>query len=128
MPLLPPNPDVVQSPTVGSPAGQATRGAPSGIGAIAHEVGKPGATQHLGNITGRRGAGMSTLTGGDAAMHSMGHYGKDPPVLLGMPSAPGADPTMHAGAARIRGVGGGGGVRKARQGGLGPVQGKGVMG
>jgi hypothetical protein len=88
-------------------------------------VGKPGKTQHLGNITGRRGAGISSQTGGDPMMHSMSHYGKDPPRLLGMPNTPGPSPTQHAGSAQIRGSGGG--VRKVRQGGLGPVLNKGVF-
>lgn len=41
---------------------------------------KKSRTQHLGNITGQRGAGLSTLTPGDPAMHSLNHYGKSNPL------------------------------------------------
>lgn len=46
--------------------------------------------QHLGNITGRRGAGLTTVGGGDQLAHSLSHYGKEPPQLfneamLGLP-------------------------------------------
>lgn len=122
-PYLPPDPDMpdVQSPTVGT-SGTATKGAPSGIAGTAFSVGKPGKTQHLGNITGRRGAGMSTATGGNPMMHSLNHYGVDPPPLLaGMSSTPGSNPTEHGGSAQIRGGSGRGGIRKPRHGGLGPV-------
>ena len=33
--------------------------------------------QDLGSVVGRRGAGISQITGGDQAMHSMHHYGKN---------------------------------------------------
>lgn len=36
-------------------------------------------TQHYGTVVGRRGAGITTITGGDPTMHSMNHYGKKPP-------------------------------------------------
>lgn len=92
----------------------------SGIAAIAHSVGKPGRTEHIGSIVGRRGAGLSTQTGGDPLAHSMGHYGKDGvPLLAGAPMPASVDPTSHAGARMIRG--GTGGMRShIRQGGLGP--------
>lgn len=64
-------------------------------------------TQHLGSVVGQRGAGMSTITGGNAALHSLGHYGKNPPGWMG------GDQTMVRDSS--------GGVRRhVRQGGLGP--------
>jgi len=55
---------------------------------------KPLKAQHLGNITGRRGAGISTVGGGDQLAHSLNHYGKDPPQLVSeaMPIFPGMGP------------------------------------
>ena len=38
--------------------------------------GKSLQTQHLGSVVGRRGAGISQITGGDQGAHSMNHYGK----------------------------------------------------
>jgi hypothetical protein len=38
--------------------------------------------QHLGNITGRRTPGLTTVGGGDQLAHSMSHYGKDAPQLV----------------------------------------------
>jgi len=32
--------------------------------------------QELGTVVGRRGAGISQITGGDQGAHSMNHYGK----------------------------------------------------
>jgi hypothetical protein len=32
--------------------------------------------QDLGSVVGRRGAGVSQITGGDQGAHSIGHYGK----------------------------------------------------
>lgn len=43
------------------------------------QVGGHGNTQHYGSVIGRRGAGITTITGGDPTMHSMNHYGKKPP-------------------------------------------------
>lgn len=48
--------------------------------------GKKSTVEHLGNITGRRGAGLTTLGGGDPLAHSFGHYGKNSPAVLGGPS------------------------------------------
>lgn len=115
MAYLPGVPDVGPKPVSTVPT---TVGKSSGISAVAHSVGKPGRTQDLGSIVGRPGAGSSTITGGDAAMHSIGHYGKTPPAGMGG-SGNGVDPTAHAGAKIIRGGSGGLG-RHVRQGGLGP--------
>lgn len=38
--------------------------------------GKSIQTQHLGSVVGRRGAGISQITGGDQGAHSINHYGK----------------------------------------------------
>ena len=46
---------------------------------------KPLKAEHLGNITGRRGAGLTTVGGGDQLAHSLSHYGKDGPQILGDP-------------------------------------------
>jgi hypothetical protein len=105
------------SPIVGS--SKTPIGAPKGISAIAHSVGKPGHAQHLGNIVGTRGAGSTALGGGDPAMHSLGHYGKKAPPLLGGQTA-GIDPTAHAGANMIRGGGANPMRSHIREGGLGP--------
>jgi len=43
--------------------------------------------EHLGNITGRRGAGLTTVGGGDQLAHSLSHYGKDGPQLIADPFA-----------------------------------------
>lgn len=32
--------------------------------------------EHIDSVVGRRGAGLTTLGGGDAGMHSLNHYGK----------------------------------------------------
>lgn len=40
------------------------------------------ASQELGNLAGRRGAGMTTITSGNPLMHMMNHYGKDAPPLI----------------------------------------------
>lgn len=95
-------------------------GKPSGIGAVAAGVGKPGRTEHLGSVVGRTGKGISTLTGGDPMAHMGNHYGKKAPALLGgTQMAGGVDPTAHPGANMIRG---GAGVMRShiREGGLGP--------
>ena len=42
-------------------------------------------TQELGNITGRRTPGLTTVGGGDQLAHSLSHYGKDGPQILGDP-------------------------------------------
>jgi hypothetical protein len=42
-------------------------------------------TEHLGNITGRRTPGLTTVGGGDQLAHSLSHYGKDGPQILGDP-------------------------------------------
>lgn len=71
-------------------------------------VGKSARTEHLGNITGRRGAGLATLTSGDPAMHGLNHYGKKTPTLF-------------------RGGSGGVGIH-ARQGGFGKLKTIGAFG
>jgi hypothetical protein len=38
--------------------------------------GKSISTQHMGTVVGKRGAGNSTITGGDPGAHSVNHYGK----------------------------------------------------
>ena len=38
--------------------------------------GKSMRTQHLGTVVGKRGAGISSITGGDQLAHSLHHYGK----------------------------------------------------
>jgi hypothetical protein len=43
-------------------------------------------TQVLGSIVGRRGAGITSLAGGDPTHHAMGHYGKK-----GLPGLDGGD-------------------------------------
>jgi hypothetical protein len=50
-------------------------------------------TEQLGTVVGRQSAGISTMTGGDPLMHSMGHYGKaGPPGMEMMPSRSAALP------------------------------------
>jgi hypothetical protein len=94
-------------------------GSSGGIAAVARSVGKPGRTQHLGSVVGRRGAGMSSIGGGDPGLHSVNHYGKTAPPLLGGGLTGGVNPTAHAGVKMIRG--GSGGIRSnVREGGLGP--------
>lgn len=36
-------------------------------------------TQDLGSVVGRRGSGISQITGGDQDLHSVNHYGKNAP-------------------------------------------------
>jgi hypothetical protein len=43
-------------------------------------------SQVLGSVVGRRGAGITTLAGGDPAAHSVNHYGKQ-----GLPGLDGGD-------------------------------------
>lgn len=43
------------------------------------------ATQDFGSVVGRRGAGLSEITGGDPMAHSMNQYGKN-----GLPGVPGS--------------------------------------
>lgn len=65
-----------------------TVGKPGGIAAIAHGVGKPSNTQHLGSIIGLPGKGSTSVGGGDPMAHSLSQY---------MKTAGGAQPTAHAG-------------------------------
>lgn len=127
MSLLPGVPNMGPAPVSTAAAGPTLRtpgstgmGKPSGIAAIAAGVGKPGSTQHLGNLAGRSGKGISAITGGSPAQHMGNHYGKTAPALLGGQQMPGGvDPTAHAGANMIRG--GSGAMRShIRAGGLGP--------
>jgi hypothetical protein len=92
-------------------------GAPSGIAGLAHSVGKPGRTQNLGSLIGRRTAGLSANTGGNSAMQSLNHYGKGGAPMLDNTVAGGVDPTAHAGAKMVRG---GSMSPHIRSGGLGP--------
>lgn len=39
--------------------------------------GKSIKTQHLGTVVGKRGAGISEITGGDTLAHGMNDYGKN---------------------------------------------------
>ena len=108
------------SPTISSPS-KVGVGKPSGISAIAHSVGKPGNTQHLGSVVGKTGKGISALGGGSPAAHSMNNYGKQkaPGLLGGQQMTGGVDPTAHKGAMVIRGQSGA--MRPhVRMGGLGP--------
>jgi len=91
---------------------------PQGIAATAQSVGKPARTQQLGSVVGRRGAGLTSIGGGDPGMHSLNHYGKNGSPSLG-PASSGVNPTAHAGVKMIRGGSGQMGSR-IRQGGLGP--------
>jgi hypothetical protein len=50
--------------------------------AATHKVLK---TEHLGNLAGRRTPGLTTVGGGDQLAHSLSHYGKDGPQILGDP-------------------------------------------
>lgn len=94
-------------------------GQPTAIAATAQSVGKPGRTQHLGSVVGRRGAGLSSIGGGDPGNHSVNHYGKNGPPMMGGQMTGGVNPTAHAGVKMIRG--GSGGIRRnVREGGLGP--------
>ena len=52
------------------------------VPAVSH---KPLKVEHLGNITGRRTPGLTTVGGGDQLAHSLSHYGKDGPQILGDP-------------------------------------------
>jgi hypothetical protein len=99
-------------------------GSHTGIAKTATTVGKPGNTQHFGNVTGRMGKGLTALGGGDPSNHAQNHYGKS-----GLPAAPtdgaslggqsvgGVSPTQHAGMKEIRGTSAGPHVKR---GGLGP--------
>ncbi len=125
MAYLPGVPDVGPAPVSPTPhmnnAGVGRSGG-TAIGHLARSVGKPGHTEHLGSVVGRRGAGMSTGTGGNPGMHSLGHYGKAPPLLGGAQIEGGVDPTAHPGAKVIRG--GSGAMRShIMVGGLGPGKG-----
>jgi hypothetical protein len=108
------------SPTISSPAKLGV-GKPKGISAVAHSVGKPGNTQHLGSVVGRTGKGITALGGGSPAAHAVNNYGKKstPGLLGGQLMGAGKDPTAHAGATMIRGQSGA--MRPhVRMGGLGP--------
>jgi hypothetical protein len=51
-------------------------------------------SEDLGNIIGRRGAGLTTVGGGDQLMHSLSWYGKDaPPMVTDMMNPP-SGPTV----------------------------------
>lgn len=124
MSLLPGVPDMSPKPVnptvaVSSKVG---RGAPRGVAAIAHSVGKPGRTQHLGNITGRPGQGISNISGSAAGAAAANHYGKTPAAgLSGMTGGNTVKPISesHGGVRMIKGSGGG--IRPhVREGGLGP--------
>lgn len=128
MAYLPGVPDVGPapvSPVVGG--GKTSLGAPGGISARAHAAGKPGNVEHLGNIMpqGRNprsdsGGGFSSVGGGNPGLHSLGHYGKKaPPLMGGDQITGGVDPTAHPGVTMIRG-GLGNPSRHVREGGLGP--------
>ena len=39
-------------------------------------------SQDWGSVVGRKGAGITTVVGGDPVMHSMGQYGKTPPKTI----------------------------------------------
>lgn len=81
-----------------------TLGAPKGISATAHKVGKPGRAQNLGSIVGRRGNNMAAISGGNTSAQSMNHFGKKAPALLGGNLAASSNPTAsHAGAKIVRG-------------------------
>lgn len=117
MSLLPGVPDVGPKPVSPTISGGAkiSQGAPQGIAATANSVGKPGNTEHLGSIIGRTGKGLTSAGGGDPAMHSMSHYGKNAPSGLGGgvgQPAGGVDPTSHGGMSAIRGGSMGKHVRK----------------
>lgn len=106
MSYLPGVPDMGPAPVSPTPTGGAksSLGAPKGISAIAHSVGKPGRTQNFGSVVGRTGKGISALGGGDQTAHSMNHYGKKAPALLGgSQMSGGVDPTAHAGSKVVRG-------------------------
>lgn len=107
--------------TIGKPA-RGSMGS-TGIARTASGVGKPGSTEHLGNITGPAGrAPKVAVSGGNTGNHQLGQYGKAPTVgaISAVPGmAAGTSPTAHAGAAMIRG--GSGAMRShIREGGLGP--------
>jgi hypothetical protein len=74
----------------------------TGIAGIARKVGKPGRMQRLGTVIGVPGAGSSTGTGGDPALHSLGHYGKEGSPL-GVPLPGTAPPSSHSGSRLIQG-------------------------
>ena len=121
MAYLPGVPNMGPSPVSPVVGGSHTSvGAPKGIAAIAHQVGKPGYVEHHGSVVGRRSAGLTAVGGGNQAMHSMNHYGKKtPPLLAGSQLAGGNDPIAHPGIRMIRG--GSGQMRShIREGGLGP--------
>jgi hypothetical protein len=55
-----------------------------GMDAEPASVGKGIRRQEMGSVVGRRGAGLSQITGGDQTAHSLGHYGKGGlPGLIG---------------------------------------------
>jgi hypothetical protein len=70
---------------------------PKGVPAAEH---KSRRREELGNITGRRGAGMTSVGGGDQLMHSFNYYGKDAPSLV----TDMVGPPMGVSRSRIRGV------------------------
>lgn len=113
-----------------APAGHATIQAPAkigvgkqtGIGKIAGTVGKPGNTQHINNIgQPNHSKGIANITGGDAGLHSLNHYGKRTvgqtgAALVGGSFSPVSE---HAGTNVVRGGSGGMG-RHVKEGGLAP--------
>jgi hypothetical protein len=49
-------------------------------------------SEELGNITGSRTDGITTVGGGDQLAHSLNHYGKDSPQIMGDPWGIGSVP------------------------------------
>jgi len=54
---------------------------PKGVPPVTHKSLK---VEDLGNITGRRTNGITTVGGGEQLTHTLNHYGKDPPQMPGM--------------------------------------------
>ena len=72
-PYLPPSPEATPSQAKLSTKNLPMRGHNKQLG-----------TEDLGSPVGRRGAGMTSLGGGDAGAHAFSHYGKNgPPGLEG---------------------------------------------
>lgn len=93
-------------------------GGTTGIGHLARSVGKPSRTEHLGTVVGRKGDGLTHITGGDPMQHMLNDYGKKASIS-GLAGADIIHPTHHAGAKVIKGQGGG--IRPhVKEGGLGP--------
>jgi len=104
MSYLPGVPDMGPAPVAPMAAGAAgSKGMPHGIAGLANKVGKPGRSEQIRTI-GVKGAGNTSIGGGNPALHSLGQYGKNASKVLGnLDGAQAPKPTDHPGVREIRG-------------------------